>query len=218
MPRVYAYAEEGYKISAEKSGVSWRNMNRHQRRGYLVPRVLAVAVVSFLGINKAADTPLNVIGNFGRTRSAKEVDAIAAQERANIFKQDMTPSQRFNIQYLDDAHKFGDIKVNKGVESSGLLALPAAAKLAKYYLIGQSCLRGTAYDTSPSAIRGNSVEGISAAAAINLDENGIVSVVPAADQAVILHFDIDQGGVLRPHDSATQRTLAANSCSTPLVA
>lgn len=112
---------------------------------------------------------------------------------------------RFQLAFIDP------IRIDQTVyPKDGSGALGWLNRNSHDYLIGQSCLAGTAYNTDPSQISGLSKGTISAVASLSV-LGSTVSVHPAGSNAPALTFK-QRGGELMPDDS-TRQTLAANGCA-----
>lgn len=150
-----------------------------------------------LGYLVFADSRMDLLGDSGR-------HSLTEQEIAEEYRRPWTIESRFGLQFLGtETHIDSGPMVGNGV--LGLIMGQSD------FRIGSDCLDGSAYDTTPSEIRGRASGDISAVASIAVNESEI-SIHPAGSNADPLRFEIADTGRLVPLDDATSDTLKAYGC------
>lgn len=200
MPRIERYDEWGRRV---RQDVAKEDLTPHERqkiRDRRIDRALKTAGVVLVGsgIWWAAGSP----GHESSPETAKR-DVFAA---AKAVYQESPVREQFEAQYVRP------IAVDKEMSVGGKRVLGwllARGNTDAHYTFGQTCLAGSAYDTSPSEIRGRASGDISAVAALAVSGD-MVTVYPAGSDAPSLRFSIASGELVP--DQPTVETLRANGC------
>ena len=201
MPKVRREVRPFY---VETVRVPWAELTPHERQKVKERRIdigLKVAGVALVGASIWW-----VAGSPGH--AAPREDA-----RQDVFKAASAAYQKSPVRERFEAQYIRPITVNKEMSEGGKRILGwlwAKDAADAHYTFGQTCLAGSAYDTSPSEIRGRSSGDISAVAALAVS-GGDVTVYPAGSDAPSLSFSITNGELVP--DESTVETLVANGCN-----
>lgn len=168
----------------------------------------ALAAVLFIG-----DSYVDIMGDLHERRSGEEME-ILGNERAQEMYETASPEERYAMLFTND---FGFVSVRGLKGGNGILGKFSAAWHSGNDLnvsrdIGQDCLAGSAYDTTPSEIQGRTYGEVNAVATLNVEESGTILVYPAASEASPLRFNQGTDGLLAPADAQTESTLEAYGC------
>lgn len=192
------------------------NPGRHWRefagKGFKRGAVVALGLLTVL---------FDLLGDIPHHRSKAEVRA-ALEEKVMARYRSEGAAGRFSLLLLQDQTPGHGIFVGAleggnsvlGIVPRTLHGIKSSVGYEKQNrTFGQDCLMGSAYDTTPSEIRGRAHGDISSAATVNVVDNETV-VYPAASNAAPLRFAQGEtpSQLLIPADGHTRSTLEAYGC------
>ncbi len=144
-----------------------------------------------------ADSKMDILGD-------KNASKFPQEEIDRQFSRSWTIETRFGLQFLGGLVSADDLP-DTGNGILGIFTMTVDSP------IGSNCLAGTAYDTTPSEIRGRASGDISAVASIAV-KGSVISIHPAGSEAAPLLFIIGEDGRFEPNDVPTSDTLRAYGC------
>lgn len=176
----------------------------------------AIAALGFLTVR------FDLLGDFPHHRSKAEVRA-ALEEKVMARYRSEGAAGRFSLLLLQDQSPGQGIFVGAleggnsvlGIVPRTLHGIKSSVGYEKQNRsFGQDCLMGSAYDTTPSEIRGRAHGDISSVATVNVVDDETV-VYPAASNAAPLRFAQGEtpSQLLIPADGHTRSTLEAYGCN-----
>jgi hypothetical protein len=189
--------------------VKWHEMTKRGIVRHIGKR--SVQLASIAGIIYAS-APNGTVDFWGDRGEPVSIEAQRADARFNALDKFSMQSVegKFAMQYITNEYGYID-----GVQNeNGILGNVANnGNPDLYYRFGQVCLAGSAYDTTPSSIRGGATGDVSAAAAINYNAGtNQATIYPANSEAKPLVFTVvPYGNALEP-DTQTKDTLLAYDC------
>ena len=195
--RSYTPLMEDVKVPVSKLRISDFKRNPFETSLIVATRVaLATSTALFFW---------GISGSPGEEMTHDQVRAGLAKDAREAYFSG-TQRQKFEMAYVTPQRE-----TMEGIEGqTGLKGkLRTVLHPAFYATFGQYCLQGSAYDTTPSTIRGRANGDISAVASLVMSGTS-VTVHPAGSNAPALVFN-ETSGELVP-DSATEETLIANGC------
>lgn len=204
MPKVVTRERTSSFVETREETIPWRDLTHSQTADILRPWAKtmiagSIAVASFLFVE-------SVTGDGGQQLSLDDA-AETARAQAKAVYDDKSLREKFEAAYVTPIEIKDDFRVNEsGVRGKWAHMWTANTAIS----FGQTCLRGSAYDTTPSEIRGWTNGDISAVASLSSNAADEVYVYPAGSDAPSLRFSVS-GGELIP-DVKTERTLTANGC------
>lgn len=184
-----------------------------QRRNKLARRGAIVAGALLALSSLVFERPVDVLGDRSE-RIARTEQIEIAHNRAERILSSGSAIEKFTRQYIEP-----DYIIVEGERGGSFIAdinlfeerFDARPELGVY--VGQNCLAGSGFDTSPSSIRGRRIAGeISAPATLEILENNKVAIHAAGSGAVTLIFENPNDGPLKPSE-ATSRTLVGMNCN-----
>lgn len=145
-------------------------------------------------------------GNTAREVGVKEQTSDATYV-VNTIYQNASLGDKFNFSYVNPIQRAAITEK----DGRGLLGWVSPGNDDQIEVtLGQSCLAGTAYDTTTSIISGRASGELSAVASVSATTDGI-SIHPAGSDAPPLEFSYIEGKLKA--DSRTTNTLMANGCN-----
>lgn len=227
MPRVYKVSQLKPEVAAEKNfkvyqdqpdyirgklKVNLSELNPKARNRVIARRVGAIAAAGAL-VFAANPNGFALFGVPSQPVSQAEMIRDGERQAMQLFSKENT-AQKFATQYASSPVQ--GVYAQEHAGGRGVIGyISTIPGTTSRLLYGQDCLTGSAYDTTPSTIRGRAANGdISAVASLQVEGDGMVVVHPAGSNADALRFTQTQSsGELLP-DQATQRTLEAYGCYT----
>jgi hypothetical protein len=189
--------------------VQWHEMSKSGIARHIGKRGIQLAAVAGIIYASNPNGPFDI---WGDPETAVSIEDQRAE--AEFIARDT-----YNMQSVEGKFTLQYISVNEGEISgadlgNGLLGfISSGGNQELVYRFGQTCLAGSAYDVTPSSVRGGASGDVSAVAALNYSsEDGYIKVYPANSDAEPLVFTMPPNNGLLYPDATTMDTLNAYGC------